>query len=509
MKMKKYYFLIAKISILLLVLFTTSCGDNQKGLEIRSVKDIDGKKIVVATGTIQEKYAIEHFKKSEIMRVDAAADQLSALESRKADVAICDNIIIKVVKEKNPKIGVISPCIKKGIAGFIFNKKRTDLKEKFNKFLKKLQDSGEQSRIADKWLNHSDTATMPVLKNDGSGGSVVFASSCTGPPFTLIKNGKPSGSDIEVVERFAAAYNIKINYAIVSFSGIISGVATGKFDMASDDIAITEERAQKVDYSIPYIAGGTAALARKCDIVRYAKDTGSQEGLSKGFMENMKESFYNNVIREKRYELILSGLGVTAIIALASVIIGSFLGAILCFLRMRRNKAASLPVAYIIDFLRGVPPVVFLMILFYIVFASGSVDGIIVSIIGFSLIFAGYVSEMFRTAIESVDKGQWEAGVSMGFTKTKTFTLFVMPLAIRRVLPVYKGEFIGLIKNTSIVGYIAVQDLTRAGDIIRSATFDPFFPLILVTVIYFLLIWLLTRLLSLIDFKTAAKKRSF
>lgn len=349
---------------------------------------------------------------------------------------------------------------------------------------------------------------MPVLENDGSGGSVVFASSCTGPPFTLIKNGKPSGSDIEVIERFAAAYNIRLKYAIVSFGGIISGVATGKFDMASDDIGITEERAQKVDYSIPYEAGGTAALARKSDILKYTNDQTGTESPSKGFMESIKESFYNNVIVEKRYELLLDGLKTTAIIALASVAMGSILGAILCFFRMRKNKAVKTTVACFIYFLRGVPPVILLMILFYIVFTSGAIDGIFVSIIGFSLIFAGYVSEMFRTTIESVDKGQWEAGIAMGFTRTKTFALFIMPLAIRRVLPVYKGEFIGLIKSTAIVGYIAVQDLTKAGDIIRSATFDPFFPLIIITIIYFLLIWLLTRILLVVDFKTKAKRHT-
>ena len=115
--------------------------------------------------------------------------------------------------------------------------------------------------------------------------------------------------------------------------------------------------------------------------------------------------------------------------------------------------------------------------------------------------FAAYVSEMFRTSISSISYGQTEAGLAMGFGKVKTFRYVVLPQAIDRVLPVYRGEFISLVKMTSIVGYIAVQDLTKASDIIRSRTFDAFFPLIVVAIIYFLLAWLLSLLLGLIKTK--------
>jgi polar amino acid transport system substrate-binding protein len=115
--------------------------------------------------------------------------------------------------------------------------------------------------------------------------------------------------------------------------------------------------------------------------------------------------------------------------------------------------------------------------------------------------FAAYVSEMFRTSIESISKGQTEAGVAMGFSKLKTFINIVLPQAVRRVMPVYKGEFISLVKMTSIVGYIAVEDLTKASDLIRSRTFDAFFPLIMVAIIYFALAWAVTLLLDRIELR--------
>jgi len=130
-----------------------------------------------------------------------------------------------------------------------------------------------------------------------------------------------------------------------------------------------------------------------------------------------------------------------------------------------------------------------------------------VAVLAFGMNFAAYVSEMFRSGIESLDRGQSEAGTAMGFTKTQTFSFIVLPQMIQRILPVYKGEFISLVKMTSIVGYIAVQDLTKAGDIIRSRTFDAFFPLIMVAVLYFLISLLLVQALEYLERITDPKYR--
>src|SRR5258708_14062040 len=121
--------------------------------------------------------------------------------------------------------------------------------------------------------------------------------------------------------------------------------------------------------------------------------------------------------------------------------------------------------------------------------------------------FAAYVSEIFRTGIEGVDKGQTEAGIAMGFSRVQTFLHIVLPQHVQRILPVYKGEFISLVKMTSIVGYIAVQDLTKASDIIRSRTFDAFFPLVLIAVLYFLIAWALLLALEYLERKTGPQRR--
>ena len=142
--------------------------------------------------------------------------------------------------------------------------------------------------------------------------------------------------------------------------------------------------------------------------------------------------------------------------------------------------------------------VVLLMILYYIVFGRSGLPAVWVAVIGFTLNFGAYVSEIMRSGIGSIDGGQREAALALGYTENKAFFKFIFPQAAVRQLPVYRGEVISLLKSTSVVGYIAIQDLTKMSDIIRSRTYEAFFPLIITAVIYFILAWLLSLLLKLL-----------
>ena len=139
------------------------------------------------------------------------------------------------------------------------------------------------------------------------------------------------------------------------------------------------------------------------------------------------------------------------------------------------------------------------MVLFYIVFARTGLDGVWVAIIGFGMNFGAYVAEIMRTGILAVDKGQMEAALALGYTRSRAFFKIVFPQAARHFLPVFQGEFISMVKMTSVVGYIAILDLTKASDIIRSRTYEAFFPLIMTAVIYLIIVWVLTRVLTLLQ----------
>jgi polar amino acid transport system substrate-binding protein len=210
-------------------------------------------------------------------------------------------------------------------------------------------------------------------------------------------------------------------------------------------------------------------------------------------------SFYSNIIQENRYLLLLDGLKTTVIISVCATLFGTILGALVCFMRMSPSRVLSGIAKVYISILRGTPVLVFLMLMFYVVFASVDINPVIVSVIAFGMNFGAYVAEIYRAGINSIDKGQAEAGIAMGFTKVNTFLFIILPQTIQRILPVYKGEFISLVKMTSVVGYIAVQDLTKASDIIRSRTFDAFFPLVMVAILYFFISWFLMLVLEYIE----------
>ncbi|MCK9212344.1 MAG: amino acid ABC transporter permease [Ignavibacteriaceae bacterium] len=252
---------------------------------------------------------------------------------------------------------------------------------------------------------------------------------------------------------------------------------------------------------------GASVFVLKKNLAGFESDGENKTTSSgKSFLNGITESFHNNIIIENRYLLIIDGLKTTAIISILATIFGTLLGGLVCFMRMSRKKILLLPAKIYISILRGTPVLVVLMIIFYVVFASIDIDPMIVAVIAFGLNFAAYVSEMFRTGIEGIDKGQTEAGIAMGFSKIKTFIYIILPQAVRRILPVFKGEVISLVKMTSIVGYIAVQDLTKASDIIRSRTFDAFFPLIMVAVMYFFIAWLLMLSLGYVERLTNPKQ---
>jgi polar amino acid transport system substrate-binding protein len=222
---------------------------------------------------------------------------------------------------------------------------------------------------------------------------------------------------------------------------------------------------------------------------------------------DIANGFQRNVLDEDRYLLILGGIKTTALIAVWSVLWGSLFGGLICRMRMSRSAWLVIPAKTFIAITRGTPLLVILMIAYYVVFASVSIGPEWVAIIAFGANFAAYTAEIYRSGIEGVDSGQTEAGLALGFTKAQTFLYVIAPQALRRILPVYKGEVINLVKMTSIVGYIAVQDLTRAADIIRSRTFDAFFPLVMVAVLYFLISWLLLMTLTRLERNLTPKRK--
>ncbi len=227
------------------------------------------------------------------------------------------------------------------------------------------------------------------------------------------------------------------------------------------------------------------------------------ESGSAGLLAGLVDSFRTTFVAEDRWALILRGLAATCLITTGSFALGTLLAVGLCWLSRRKSRAARGITRAYAKLAAGIPVLVWLMILYYVVFASVDVPAVVVAVVCFGLQCAASIAEVFNTGLESVDKGQVEAATAMGFSPFQTLARVVLPQAATHVWPLYSGQLTALIKGTSIVGYIAIQDLTRASDIIRSRTFQAFFPLAVTAILYFALIalcgWALACLGRLLD----------
>ena len=267
-------------------------------------------------------------------------------------------------------------------------------------------------------------------------------------------------------------------------------------------MTITEERAESVDFSESYLA---------VDVVMVISNAAAEQSDS-SFWGGIKESFEKTFIREDRWKLIAEGIGVTMLISLCAAAAGSLLGFGLYMLSRSDIKVLQkLTKGFAKGYSRiiaGTPIVVILMILFYVIFGNvRDMSGIVVAVIGFTLTFGAFVYDHMTVSVGSVDRGQTEAAYALGYTKNKTFFRIIFPQAMTIFLPSYCGQAVELIKATAVVGYIAVNDLTKMGDIIRSNTYEAFFPLIATAVIYFLLTWILASLLKLLKLRFEPKRR--
>lgn len=221
-------------------------------------------------------------------------------------------------------------------------------------------------------------------------------------------------------------------------------------------------------------------------------------------LQSLQDRFYLNFIKDDRWMYIVGGLKVTLLVTFFAVLIGIVIGFLVATVRSTYDKTGKLKILNILcqiylTVIRGTPVVVQLLIIYFVIFGNVNIDKIPVAIMAFGFNSGAYVAEIFRSGIMSIDGGQFEAGRSLGFNYVQTMRYIIMPQAFKNVLPALGNEFIVLLKETSVAGYIALQDLTKAGDIIRSRTYDAFMPLIAVALIYLAMVLIFTKLVNMLE----------
>lgn len=220
------------------------------------------------------------------------------------------------------------------------------------------------------------------------------------------------------------------------------------------------------------------------------------------FLTKWTDKLYSTFIEEDRYTWLIEGICNTFIITLCALVIGVILGAIVAVIKyFAEDNRALRPLEIICDVytttIRGIPMTVLLLIFYYLILKSA--DGVTVAIIAFGINSGAYMAELIRSGINAVDSGQMEAGRSLGMSRLQTMYKIIFPQAIKNILPAIGNELIALLKETSVAGYVAVMDLTRAGNLIRNTTYDAFNPLLVVAAVYLIIVILLTQLLKKLE----------
>ncbi len=362
--------------------------------------------------------------------------------------------------------------------------------ELINAFIAEIQQDGTMTDMENRWKVERDYTMPEIEKPQNPDFTITIGTTGAAEPCSFYEGEELTGFDIELMQRFALWANAELVVDVYDWGGIMAACAAGKVDYIMSNLFVTEEKKEAIDFSDTYSTTQTVLIVADTAV--------STDG---GFLAGVAASFEKTFIRENRWKLIVNGLLVTLEIALMAGILGTLLGFVLCLLTRSRHKVIALIANAYCKLMHGIPNLVILMIIYFVVFASSSLSSLMIAVIAFSLIFAVAVSGALNSGINAIDQGQWEAASAMGFKKAAAFVRIIFPQAIRHALPLYKSSFVSMLQTTSIVGYISIQDLTKAGDIIRSRTYEAFFPLIATAVIYFLISVVVTFALNRVEIR--------
>ncbi len=513
--------LLLFIAVSISALFSTACnsgGGRSQPLssteKISTLSQLDDPRFLIggSVGTLSLREGEAKLPNARFKLFPLLSDAYLALEMKKIDAVVYDRPPMEYVVLSRPNLIVLPENIAMGHIAVGAPLKNKALVARVNDFIRQYRSDGTYDEMYERWVKSKNLRMpdIPVPKFPTE--TVVIGCDCQNEPMTFMTdNGRVSGFDIEFVKRLTLFLNVDCEMRIMDYEALFPAVASEKIDLAVANIDASEEREETMLFSDDYIESPISVMIRKSDSALHAMEVENADGdfvqWFAGSGEAFVASFNRTFIREGRWKLIVDGLKTTIIITVAAAILGTLLAFGVCSMRRSSNVWLRYAAKTYIALMQGMPMLVILMILYYVVFARVDLDAIIVAVIGFAMNFSVYVGEMMRAAIDGIPKGQYEAAMALGFKRSTAFRKIIFPQVLRRILPVYRGEFINMLKMTSIVGYIAIQDLTKMSDIIRGRTYEAFFPLIATAIIYFVVAHLLASVLSVVEFRLDPRNR--
>ncbi len=475
---RKIFQILAASAIFLSI---AACS-NDKALEnkVFCVNDLGHKKVGVQIGNTADIYASDFggdTAKIQVERYTKLADAIQALLQGKIDAVLSDDQPAKAFVEQNPSLRILDEIFVEETYAGVVAKGNEALLDSVNAAIRKLKSDGTYDSIFNTYIKKSGSFHYTQKVKDAP--KLILSTNAQFPPYEYHTGEGIVGIDIEICKYIADYLGRSLEIQDIEFDAIINAISSGKADIGFSGFTVTEERKQSINFTDTYADNKVVIVVR-----------GDAKAVSN---ESIGDHFYKNFVKDARWKYIVQGLGNTLLISFFAALFGIFVGFLIAIVRANNEMNGSFKVlnalgkAYV-AIVRGTPMMVQLLIIYYIVFSSVNINKILVAIIAFGINSGAYVSEIIRGGIKGVDPGQIEAGRSLGLRFRTILVSIVYPQAAKNSLPALTNEFISLIKETSICGYIGLTDLTRAGDIIRSTTYEAMLPLLAVAAIYFILV---------------------
>lgn len=490
---------IAFLALLFISLIFISCSNKKVGFKnFKSLDDLKNCTFAISdSNSGYEKDIERELPGVSFARYTNYFDTFIAVTEGNADAAFTFKYTFVGLKESYPSLEYVESNFEIPIVAN-FSEDNDALREDFNLFIAESRQNGLLDKLVDKWLyryyelTDEDVVVFSDLNENSK--SIKFALNNDNIPYEYLKNGMLTGFEPALFYEFCKAREYKPEIFESRYDAVITGLASGKYDMAMGGYGYTNERSENSNFSDPYFM----------DKVVY---TVNGKTKPKSFFERLKGSFERTFIKQDRWKLFVDGMLVTLFITMMSVLLGSIFG-LLLFLISNQNKFLTKILYKINDTLEALPILVVLMIFYYIVFGKSNISGILVAIIVFGINFAFTFFALLRNNVNAIPIEQTEAGLALGYSKWQTFLKIVLPQALEFFIPSIKSAIVATLKSTAIVGYVAVQDLTKSGDIVRSQTFEAFLPIITVAILYFLLAKVLILLLNHVLISPSKKRRA-
>lgn len=483
----------ATILVCMLAALFIGCGSADNTKTISSIDDLEGSKIGVQLGTTGDIYASDYEGDeagTTVERYNKITDAVQALKQGKIDCVIADEQPAIASVENEGSLVILDEPFALEEYAICIAKDNDELLEQVNGAIAELKEDGTLDSIISNYIGDDTKGKFPYESPEGvthENGTIVVATNATFKPYEYYEGGEVVGIDMDIMHAIGDKLGMSIEIEDMEFDSIINAVSSHKADVGIAGMTMTEERAKSINFSTSYITSKQVMIVKDANA--------AADG------QTFTEKLYANFVKDGRYQYLLTGLRNTLLIALCAVIIGVMIGFFVAIIRVSYDKTGAHVILngickVYLTIIRGTPMMVQLLIIYYVVFKSVNVSKVLVAIIAFAINSGAYVAEIMRGGIMSIDNGQMEAGRSLGLSHKQTMTAIILPQAIKNVLPALANEFIMLIKETSICGYIGLTDLTRGGDIIRSQTYEAFLPLVAVAFVYLIIVELLTVLVG-------------